>query len=116
VRLGEAFYFYSFRDEHIWVVAHECPSCVIIFNFSSWRESNDHSCRVSPQEYSELTRDSLIVYQHGQQIESGRIQHFKDNLIERFLTPVSQNLLDKIALGAARSQYIPGKLRKFFLP
>lgn len=112
MKLGAAFHLHT--DTHIWVVAHESDAGIVIFNFSSWRSWNDHSCVIKPAEYVELKHDSIIVYEGGELVEGDSIQSLEQHGIRDVVQSVSEQVLAKIALGAKRSEQIPGKLKKLF--
>ena len=119
VKLGDAFRLQWYRDKrsHIWVVAHDADDTIIIFCFSSWASWNDHSCRVEINEYSELKKTSVILYELGQ-VYKGPDEIAKLNQlgVDYTLTPISSPLLDKIRHSATISELIIPSVQNYFLP
>lgn len=98
MELGQAFLQNTFtRDNHIWVVAYKSDTSVVIFNFTSYGIDKDHSCLVTPAEYSELHHDSIIAYGGGRLIEGEKIAVFENVFIRSVLSPVSSTVLSNIA-------------------
>jgi len=115
VKLGDAFLLNTVTsDDHVWFVAYQSDSAIVIFNFTSWSINKDHSCVVKPQEYSELKHASTVEYRHGELVEGDSIKILEEYGIRKFVAPVPAPTLVKIAEGAIRSDFTAQKIKRLF--
>jgi hypothetical protein len=115
VDIGQAFLQNTFtQDPHIWICAHHSDAGAVIFNFTSYDLNKDHSCVITPAEYSELKHDSLIAYRWGRLIEPEKIFDYEHLYIRKYLNPIPSPVLEKIVRGARLSEFTAEKIRVLF--
>jgi hypothetical protein len=110
IAIGDVFYPKIYASSHFWVVTYYDTThgreALIVYNFTSCcPEWKDNTCVVTPGEYSELTRDSAIAYQHGRLIVAPYIATVVTSGIRRYLDAVSSDLLLRIQRGALTSKF-----------
>jgi hypothetical protein len=111
-KLGDTFFLADSNvDSHPFVIISDpqrTPYLVVLANFTSWRKDKDQSCVVQRGEHPTVTKTSCTSYHRDRHVTATDYDRLVQagHLIPN--VPVSQDLLQRILSGAAKTDDIPG--------
>ena len=84
-----------------------------MFNFTSLRNNYDNSCVIQAGEHPFVRHDTFVIYAQGKVVSLEMQKHMMANPAEAApRQPVSAALLERIQLGALKSDFTPQKMQK----
>ena len=111
---GFAFLNVLLDPPHIWVVASEANDGgdVVLFMLSSLRSGADKTCIIDPDDYSALTKETVVVYGMA---ETRTIDWIRDKIENGFAKPkdaVPADVLERIQRGALASKHTARRIKR----
>lgn len=103
----------TFKSEHLWIVCSlpAADSSVVAVGFTTWRpRCDDENCVIEPGEHPFVKHKTVIAYEKARLLSIAQQQQ-----VEKLCPagpPASAALLDKIQLGALKSDLMVAKYQE----